>query len=78
MSYLTTQYPVQENLRRVFFSMMSICYTDDWVAKTFAMPDSGLDDEHASFPLSMLIPNDNALDLPFHERVLYLFISHFF
>ena len=40
--------------------------------------DKGLSDEHEGFPISIMIPNDNALDLPFHERALHLFISHFF
>ena len=48
------------------------------VAKTFVMLDNGLGDEHAGFPQSMLIPNDNAPDLPLHERLLHLFIFHFF
>ena len=39
------------------------------------MLDNDLDDEHAGFPLSMLILNDNASDFPFHERVLHLLIS---
>ena len=48
------------------------------VAQTFDIPDSGRSNEHEGFPMTMLIPNDNALDLPLHERLLHLFISHFF
>ena len=48
------------------------------VAETFGMLDNNLDDEHAGFPLSMLILNDNASNFPFHETVLHLLISHFF
>ena len=48
------------------------------VAETFATLDNDLGDEHVGFPISMVMPNDNALDLPFHERVLHLFIFHFF
>ena len=35
-------------------------------------------DEHEGFPLSILVPNDNAPDLPLDEKLLHLFISHFF
>ena len=46
--------------------------------KTFDMLNNELYFGHEGFPLNMVIPNDNALDLPFHEKVLYLFISYFF
>ena len=52
--------------------------TQGMMAQTFDMPDSDCSDEHEGFPMSMLIFNDNAPDLPFHERLLHLFISHFF
>ena len=42
------------------------------------MPDEALSDEHVVYPPSMLIPNDNASDLPLHDRLLHLFVSHFF
>ena len=48
------------------------------MATTFGMPDNGLDNEHDGFPLDVLILHNNASDLPFHERVLHLFKSHFF
>ena len=52
--------------------------TQEEVATTFDMSGEGLSDEHASYPLTMLIPNDNALDLQLNDRLLHLFISHFF
>ena len=52
--------------------------TQEEVATTFDMSDEGLNDEHASYPFTMLIPNDNAPDLQLHDRLLHLFISHFF
>ena len=48
------------------------------VAETFNMPGEGLDYEHESFLLSIVISLDNALDLSFFKRVLHLFISYFF
>ena len=61
-----------------FVMDVPIRVTQRVVAETFTMWDNGLDDEHAGFPLRMLIPNDNALNLPFHESVLPLLIPHFF
>ena len=46
--------------------------------KTFDLLNSDLDSEHKGSPLSMVILYGNAPDLPFHERVLHLFISFFF
>ena len=37
--------------------------TQEDVATAFDMPDSGRNDEQERFPVSMLVPNDNALDL---------------
>ena len=48
------------------------------VAIVFKMPEKSLDDDHAIYPPTMLIFNDNALDLQLHDRLLHLFISHFF
>ena len=56
----------------------SIQVTQENVATTFGMPDAGLSDEHVSYPATMLILNDNALDLSLYERLLHLFMSHFF
>ena len=55
-----------------------IWITQEDVATTFDMPNKGLNDEHTGYPPSMLIPNDNALDLLLHDRLLHLFMSHFF
>ena len=94
MPYLTNQYPVHENLIRLFFSNATpeqageydedpcrivaintfvigvpIRVTQEDVAIAFDMSDSDCNDEHEGFPVSMLIPNDNALDLLLHERL---------
>ena len=55
-----------------------IWVTQKNVATSFDMSDEGLSDKHASYPTIMLIPNDNALNLPLHKRFLHLFVSHFF
>ena len=47
------------------------------MAMAFSMSDEGLSDEHANYPATMLIPNDTALGLPLHERLLHLFVSLF-
>ena len=52
--------------------------TQNMVAETFNMPNEGLDSEREGFSLNMVIPHDNASNLPFHERVFHLLISHFF
>ena len=61
-----------------FFMDVPIRLTQENVVTTFDMPDEGLSDEYASYPATMLIPNDNTPDLALHERLLYLFVSHFF
>ena len=61
-----------------FVMGVPIWVTQGVVVETFVMLDNDLGDEHVDFPQSMLIPNVNVPDLPFHERVLHLFISHFF
>ena len=48
------------------------------VATAFDMLDSGRSDAHKGFLVSMLIPHDNAPDLPLHKRLLHFFISHCF
>ena len=48
------------------------------VATAFDMLNSSYSDRHEGLPMSMLIPNDNAPDLMLHDRLLHLFISHFF
>ena len=48
------------------------------VATAFDMPDEGLSDEHVGYLPSMLILDDNATDLPLHDRLMDLFVSHFF
>ena len=40
-----------------------IWVTQKNVATAFDMPDSSHNDEYEGFPMSMLIPNNNALDL---------------
>ena len=52
--------------------------TEGEVATTFEMSDECFSDEHTSNPPTMIIPNENTLDLPLHERLLHLFVSHFF
>ena len=61
-----------------FVMGVPIRVTKRLMVETFDMLDEGLAFEHERFSFSMVIPNDNALNLPFHERVLHLFISTFF
>ena len=61
-----------------FVMAMPIWVTQGDVATAFDMLDSGHNDEHEGFSMSMLILNDNALDLSLHDRFMHLFISHFF
>ena len=49
-----------------FVMGMPIRVTQRVVPERFNMSDIGLSDEHEGFPMSMVIPNDNALDLSFH------------
>ena len=42
------------------------------------MSDKVFRDKHANYPATMLIIDDNASDLPLHERLIHLFVSHFF
>ena len=52
--------------------------TQAMVAKIFGMLESGPDSEHEGYLSSMIMPNDNAPYLLFHERLLHLFISYIF
>ena len=52
--------------------------TQSDVVITFNIPNRGRSNEHEGFPLRKLIPNDNAPNLPLYERLLHMFISHFF
>ena len=61
-----------------YVMVVSIWVTQEDVATAFDMQDNGYSDEHERFLVSMLIPNDNASNLQLHERLLHLFISHFF
>ena len=61
-----------------FVMSMPIRITQKDVATVFDMLDEGLSDEHAGYPPSMLVPNVNALNLPLHDKLLQLFVSHFF
>ena len=61
-----------------FVMGVPIRVTQSEVATTFNLLDRGHSDEHEGFPLSILIPNDNAPNLPLDERLLHMFISHFF
>ena len=103
ITYLTAQYPVHENLLKVFFANATLknvgeededpcrimeinTFVMGWhiritqydVAMAFDMPNKGLNDKHSDYPPSMLIPNDNSSDLQQHDRLLHLFVSHFF
>ena len=55
-----------------------IWVTQSDVATAFNISDRGHSDEHKGFPPSILMPNDNALNLPLDERLLHLFILYFF
>ena len=57
-----------------FIMGVPIQVTQGDVATTFDMLDSGCNDEHEGFLVSKLIPNDNALDLQLHARLLHFFI----
>ena len=62
----------------IFVMGRPIRITERDVATSFNLPDRSCRTEHEGFPSSMLIPNDNALDLPLNDRLLHLFVSHFF
>ena len=61
-----------------FLVGVSIWVTQESVAMAFGIPNEGLSNEHASYPAIMLILEDNTSNLPLHERLLHLFVSHFF
>ena len=66
---LENAYEHEEDLSRIVsintFVMGVPNQVTQWVVvETFAMPNNGLGDEHAGFPQSMPIPNDNAPDVP--------------
>ena len=61
-----------------FVMGVPIQVTQGDIATTFDMLDKGRNDEHEGFSMSMLIPNNNALDLQLHDKFLHLVISHFF
>ena len=61
-----------------FLMGVPIQVTQDSVATAFDMLDEGFSDEYTSYPTTMLIPDGNAPDLPLRERLLHLFVSHFF
>ena len=56
-----------------FMMGVLIRVTQKMVLETFDMPNKGLDVKPPR-----VISHDNAPDLPFHEGILHLFISHFF
>ena len=58
-----------------FVMGMPIRVTKNMVVETFDMPDRGLNSKHEGFPHRVMIPHDNAPDLPFQERILHMFIS---
>ena len=61
-----------------FVTGVSVRVIHGYMATTFDMSDSCRSDEHEGFPMSMLIPNNNILNLPLYDKLLHLFISHFF
>ena len=60
-----------------FLLGVTIQVTQVIVVKICRMLDNSIDSEHEGYPSSMLVPNDNSMDLLFYKRLLHLFNSHF-